>query len=96
MSQPCTHLDEVGDVIPSSDGCEDCLRIGGQWAQLRMCMSCGHVGCCDHSPHRHASAHFRSQQHPLVQSDEPGEDWWYCSLDDVAFATDGVTSSSHS
>ncbi|MDQ1710481.1 MAG: hypothetical protein QOG49_1866, partial [Frankiaceae bacterium] len=54
MSQSCTHLDQVADVVPSSAGCEDCLRIGGDWVHLRMCMSCGHVGCCDNSPNRHA------------------------------------------
>ncbi|MGO9873102.1 MAG: UBP-type zinc finger domain-containing protein [Acidimicrobiia bacterium] len=90
MSQPGTHLDRAGDVTPSSDGCEDCLRIGGQWVHLRMCRSCGHVGCCDSSPHRHTRADFRSHQHPLIQSDEPGEDWCDSSIDDVAFAMDGM------
>ena len=66
MSNACGHLDQLADVVPSSDGCEDCLRIGGQWVHLRMCMSCGHVGCCDNSPNRHATAHFRSQHHPLI------------------------------
>ena len=88
MNQSCSHLDQVAAVAPSSDGCEDCLRIGGQWVHLRMCMSCGHVGCCDNSPHRHATAHFGSQHHPIIQSYEPGEDWWYCYVDDLAFVLD--------
>jgi hypothetical protein len=95
MSQACTHLDQVADVSPSSDGCADCLRIGGQWVHLRMCMSCGHVGCCDNSPNRHARAHFAGAQHPIIQSYEPGEEWWYCVLDDAAFLVDGAPSFEH-
>jgi uncharacterized UBP type Zn finger protein len=95
VSMTCTHLDEVHEVTPSSNGCEDCLRIGGQWVHLRMCMSCGHVGCCDQSPNRHATAHFHSAQHPLIQSYEPAEDWWYCYLDDVAFMVDGAPTFAH-
>ena len=95
MSTGCTHLDQVADVTPSSDGCEDCLRIGGQWVHLRVCMSCGHVGCCDNSPHRHATAHFQAKHHPIIQSYEPGEDWWFCYLDDVAFEVAGAPSFAH-
>jgi uncharacterized UBP type Zn finger protein len=95
LSQDCSHLDQVADVSPNSDGCEDCLRTGGRWVHLRMCMSCGHVGCCDDSPHRHASAHFAETQHPIVQSYEPGEDWWYCYLDEIAFLVDGAMSFAH-
>jgi uncharacterized UBP type Zn finger protein len=91
----CTHLDQVADVTPGAEGCEDCLRIGGTWVHLRLCMVCGHVGCCDNSPNRHASAHFREVGHPLVESFEPGEDWWYCYADDVAFEVDGGPSWSH-
>ena len=95
MSDLCTHLGQAQDVEPSSDGCEDCVRIGGTWVHLRMCMVCGHVGCCDQSPHRHATAHYRSSQHPLIQSYEPGEDWWYCYIDDVAFIVDDAKSFAH-
>ena len=95
MTAACAHLDQAADVAPSSEGCEDCLRIGGQWVHLRVCMSCGHVGCCDNSPNRHATAHFHAQQHPLIQSYEPGEDWWFCYLDDVAFVVDGAPSFEH-
>lgn len=89
MADTCTHLDVVEDVTPSSPGCEDCIPVGARWVQLRVCMSCGHVGCCDSSPNRHATAHFRDSAHPLVQTYEPGEDWWWCYVDEVAFAVDG-------
>jgi len=79
----CTHLDQIDDVRPSAAGCEDCLRIGGVWVHLRMCLSCGHVGCCDDSPNRHATAHFGSTAHPLIRSAEPGEEWMYCYPDDL-------------
>ncbi len=95
MVASCLHLDEVADVQPSSEGCEDCLRIGGWWVHLRMCMVCGHVGCCDSSPNRHATAHFRSTGHPLIQSYEPEEDWWFCYLDDLVFALDRAPSFAH-
>ena len=83
MNVPCTHLHTMRDVTPSAEGCEDCLRIGGTWVHLRMCTACGHVGCCDNSPNRHATAHFGATQHAIVQSIEPGEDWIYCYIDDV-------------
>jgi len=95
MNSGCSHFDRVGDVAPSSDGCEDCLHIGGHWVHLRMCTSCGHVGCCDDSPSRHATGHFRSTTHPIIQSFEPGEDWWYCYLDDLSFVVDGAPSFAH-
>ncbi|MGH9278435.1 MAG: UBP-type zinc finger domain-containing protein [Acidimicrobiales bacterium] len=95
MNQSCTHLDQASDVTPSADGCEDCQRSGGRWVHLRMCMSCGHVGCCDSSPKRHARAHVAAVQHPIVQSYEPGEDWWWCYVDELAFMVDGAPSYSH-
>ena len=95
MNRTCTHLDQVRDVTPSSAGCEDCLRIGGRWVHLRLCMTCGHVGCCDNSPHRHARAHFHSAEHPLIESYEPGEDWWFCYQDDLAFTVPDRPSFSH-
>lgn len=88
----CTHLatiaDPTGAATPSSDGCEDCLRIGARWVHLRRCTTCGHVGCCDSSPNRHATAHFHATEHPIVQSYEPGEEWYWCYLDEVAFEID--------
>ena len=83
MSDSCTHLGTVADVTPSSDGCEDCLRIGGQWVHLRMCMHCGHIGCCDSSRNRHATRHFHASDHPLARSVEPGEDWRWCYVDEL-------------
>lgn len=95
----CAHLDAIGDpsgaATPSSHGCEDCLRTGGQWVHLRRCAVCGHVGCCDSSPNRHATAHFHATSHPLIQSYEPGEDWYWCYVDDVAFEIDDSPSPSH-
>ena len=81
----CTHLDsiEVFELPASVDGCEDCLRDGGVWLHLRICLNCGHVGCCDDSPNRHASKHAEAAEHPLIHSLEPGEDWSYCFIDDV-------------
>jgi hypothetical protein len=97
MTTPvCTHLDDVQDVTPSADGCEDCLRTGGRWVHLRMCMTCGHVGCCDSSPNKHATAHFHAVGDPVVQSYEPGENWWWCYLDQVAFEVEGAPSYAHS
>src|ERR687888_656971 len=78
VSATCTHLDTVADVTPSSEGCEDCLRAGGTWVHLRLCLTCGHVGCCDNSPGRHATAHAHHTHHPVIRSYEPGEEWAYC------------------
>ena len=79
----CTHLDAIQPVAPSAAGCEDCLNIGVVWVHLRICMTCGHVGCCDDSRNRHARAHHERSGHPVVRSIEPGEFWGWCYLDDV-------------
>jgi uncharacterized UBP type Zn finger protein len=81
----CTHLGQVHAVTPSAQGCEDCLKTGGAWVHLRLCTSCGHVGCCDSSPNRHATKHFHQTQHPIIKSFEPGEEWGYCYVDDAFF-----------
>ncbi len=79
---PCHHLETVEAVEPSTiEGCEDCLRIGGQWVHLRLCMGCGHVGCCDSSPNTHATRHHNETGHPVIQSFEPGEFWAWCYPD---------------
>jgi uncharacterized UBP type Zn finger protein len=83
MAPPCRHLDTIRRVTPSADGCEDCLRIGGEWVHLRLCLACGHVGCCDSSPNRHASGHARTDGHPIVQTLEEGERWIWCYVDEV-------------
>ena len=86
----CTHLDEVTAPRPTAvEGCEECLKTGMQWMHLRVCRSCGRVGCCDSSPGRHASAHARETEHPIITSVEPGEDWSYCFVDDAAFVLTG-------
>lgn len=84
----CTHFDTIRDVAPSAAGCEDCLAIGGHWLHLRMCLACGHAGCCDESPNRHATAHFRTSGHPMITSLEPGETWIWCYVDKVGFDRD--------
>jgi len=93
QAQVCTHLDtvEVTQLPAKVDGCVDCLAIGGVWLHLRICLQCGHVGCCDDSPNRHATAHFHSTRHPIIRSLEPGEDWSWCYIDDVAMELPEVT-----
>jgi hypothetical protein len=83
MPEECTHTDEIRDVTPGSRGCEECLATGGRWVHLRICRSCGHVGCCDSSPNKHARKHFETTHHPIMQSFEPGEDWMWCFVDNV-------------
>jgi Zn-finger in ubiquitin-hydrolases and other protein len=85
----CTHLEQVRVEVPDSvEGCEDCLKTGDPWLHLRVCRSCGHVGCCDSSPNKHASAHAGASGHPIVTSLEPGEDWSWCFVDQVAFVVE--------
>jgi uncharacterized UBP type Zn finger protein len=96
MSVPgpeCTHLSsiEITELPPSVDGCEDCLREGGVWLHLRICLQCGHVGCCDDSPGRHATAHGRETTHPIIRSLEPGEEWSWCFVDQVAMLIPEIT-----
>ena len=81
----CEHVNQIADVTPSSDGCEDCLKTGDRWMHLRLCETCGHVGCCDSSPNRHATKHYHATQHPVIKSFEPGEEWGYCYPDDQFF-----------
>jgi uncharacterized UBP type Zn finger protein len=81
----CEHLAEIKEVTPSADGCEDCLKIGGRWLHLRLCETCGHVGCCDSSPNKHATNHFHATNHPIIKSFEKGEDWGYCYVDDMFY-----------
>ncbi|MGE2771806.1 UBP-type zinc finger domain-containing protein [Rhodococcus sp. 1.20] len=82
-SCPCgpTCNRDPGRGAPYPQGCEECLRLGTPWVHLRLCLTCGHVGCCDSSPGRHASAHAHAIGHPIVQSMEPGEDWRWCYVD---------------
>lgn len=78
----CEHLSKAGDpAAQTPEGCEECLAVGGRWVHLRRCLECGHVGCCDSSPAKHASAHYRATEHPVIQSFERGEDWRWCFVD---------------
>lgn len=82
----CNHLSSLEHgrsdaVTPSSLGCRECLAAGGQWVHLRLCLTCGHVGCCDDSPNRHATRHFHATGHPVTKSFEPGEQWAWCYVD---------------
>ena len=83
LKEPCTHRDQIRDVVPSAEGCEDCLKTGDSWVHLRICLICGHVGCCDDSKNKHATKHFHATRHPLIKSFEPGEDWIWCYVDKV-------------
>ena len=88
----CTHIDHVHvtELPAAVDGCADCLRSGDPWLHLRICLECGHVGCCDDSPNQHATAHARSSEHPIIRSLEPGEQWSWCYEDEVAIVIAAV------
>ena len=88
MEQMCADLEKLDDpgrepVHPGSKGCKECLESGDEWVHLRLCMTCGHVGCCDSSPNKHATKHFHRTKHPTIKSYEPGEEWAYCYVDDL-------------
>ena len=84
-AQECTHLDQVSylDLPEQIAGCEECLKLGMQWVHLRMCQSCGHIGCCDNSIGKHATAHYGESKHPIIRSAQPDEDWSWCYVDEV-------------
>jgi uncharacterized UBP type Zn finger protein len=84
-SAGCSHLDDIQDVHPRTVGCEECQALGMRWVHLRLCRTCGHVGCCNQSQGKHASAHYRETGHPIVRSFEPGETWSWCWVDQVEF-----------
>lgn len=84
MASQCTHLDQIRPVTARTPaGCEDCLASGGHWVQLRLCLTCGHVGCCDSSPGKHATQHFHQTQHPVMRSFQPNDDWGWCFVDEL-------------
>src|SRR4029078_6310044 len=85
MPAACAHVSQIRDVKPSANGCEECLKTGDSWVHLRVCLQCGHVGCCDDSKHRHATAHSHSTSHPIIESLEPGEHWRWCYVDQLLF-----------
>ena len=97
MSMPtsCTHLDQIRRVVPRTAlGCEECLQTGSRWVHLRLCLTCGHVGCCDDSPNRHATKHFHLTRHPVMKSFEPGEGWGWC-YEDQLFIEPAVLATVH-
>ena len=84
MNDKCSHLDQIKDVKPKTpNGCEECLKINDSWFHLRLCLICGHVGCCDQSKNKHATKHFHQTNHPIIKSFEKDEDWKYCYIDDL-------------
>ncbi len=85
MTTRCQHLAEIRSVSPHTAGCEDCLRLGDDWVHLRLCQTCGHVGCCDNSKNKHATKHFHASAHPIIKSFEPGEEWGWCYVDEIFF-----------
>ncbi|MFJ8078320.1 UBP-type zinc finger domain-containing protein [Streptomyces sp. NPDC096176] len=87
----CRHLDQIQDVRPDSpDSCPECVAQGDTWMHLRECQTCGHIGCCDSSQNKHATAHHHATGHPVIRSYEPGESWWWCYPDQVAFEIEGA------
>lgn len=89
MADTCTHLDQIRkgkpNIKPKTKGCEECLKMGDSWVHLRLCLTCGHVGCCDSSKNKHATKHFHATKHAVVRSQEPGESWMWCYVDEVMF-----------
>ena len=85
----CRHLDSVKTDRPKSKGCEECLKMGDPWVQLRLCRTCGHVGCCDSSKNKHATKHYHASKHPIITTLEPGETWSWCYVDEVAMELNG-------
>ncbi len=85
MAENCIHLDQIKRVKPKTKGCEECLKMGDSWVHLRLCLSCGHVGCCDSSKNKHATKHFQATNHPMVRSQERGENWMWCYVDELMF-----------
>jgi hypothetical protein len=83
MAETCPHLDTIQPVIPQTLGCAECLAQGSWWVHLRLCRACGHVGCCDDSPNRHATAHFHATRHPIIEGYDPPEGWGWCYVDEV-------------
>ena len=85
MSKGCSHLGAIRKVTPSARGCEECLKTGSKWVHLRICRTCGHVGCCDQSPGRHATHHYHATDHLIIEGYDPPEGWGWCYADEVFF-----------
>ncbi|HEV7576107.1 MAG TPA: UBP-type zinc finger domain-containing protein [Caldimonas sp.] len=85
MRPHCSHLAGIRTVTPSALGCEECLASGERWVHLRICRTCGHVGCCDDSKNKHATRHFHATSHPIIEGYDPPEGWGWCYVDEVDF-----------
>ena len=83
MKKACQHLDQATITTTDKRVCEECVKMGDTWVHLRLCMTCGQVGCCDSSKNKHATKHFHATKHPIMRSLEPGEDWAWCFVDEV-------------
>lgn len=83
--QPCEHYVNRKTSTPNTNGCEECLKSGDKWVHLRVCMECGHVGCCNSSKNKHATKHYHDTGHAMVKSLERGEDWGYCYVHDMFY-----------
>jgi uncharacterized UBP type Zn finger protein len=83
MAKECTHLNTIEFTEPTTHVCAECVAMGDRWVHLRMCLECGHVGCCDSSKNKHATKHFHSSGHPLIRSIQPGESWVWCYVDEI-------------
>ena len=90
MADNCSHLDQIRVTSSDAPGCQECLASGSSWVHLRLCVECGHVGCCDNSPNRHATGHHQASGHPIIRSYEPGEAWWWCYVDELGFELEGA------
>lgn len=91
----CQHLAEAKDLMPKERVCEDCVKMGSTWVHLRICLTCGHVGCCDSSRNKHATKHSHATQHAIVRSIEPGENWGWCYVDEIAYDLSGGVAHAH-
>ena len=83
MTEACSHTDRIHSVTPSAKGCEECLKTGDWWVHLRLCRICGHVGCCDDSLNKHATAHYHATGHPIIEGYDPAEGWGWCYVDET-------------
>jgi hypothetical protein len=91
MPGECAHTRTIRNVTPSALGCEECLKLGSAWVHLRLCRTCGHVGCCDSSPNRHATKHFRKTRHPIIEGYDPPKGWGWCYVDEISLDLGGRT-----
>jgi uncharacterized UBP type Zn finger protein len=95
MKEMCEHIEGLQDVTPSGNGCKECLEMGDMWVHLRLCVACGHVGCCDNSKNKHATKHYHTTNHPVIKSYEPDEDWGFCYVDEIYYKTLPVNQGSY-